>query len=125
MAEDKKANHPAQKGTDIMEGASRATNNRGYEAAAQQLRNSFNPNHVREIDTAAYQFCPQHVFKRNEDGSLKIVYFAGEHVSNVDLALIEKLMKDTKAQEEGIKVLEDAGYVTTAEEPEVEAKVLA
>lgn len=125
------------RGADIMEGAGRARNNRDYAAAANNLKNSFNPKVVKELDTAAYEFCDHHVFKavkvldregketNEKTGEISIIYYAGEHVSNVDLALIAKLEEDTETQKTGNDNLEKAGYITKAEEPDTDAQVLS
>lgn len=124
-------NKQPARGADIMEGAARAKNNRDYTEAVGQLKNSFNPKSVRELDSAAYEFCDHHVFKAvtndkgEKTGQIIIVYYAGEHCSNIDLAFIAELEKDTATQEQGKKGLEKAGYIVTAEEPDTEAKVLS
>lgn len=119
------------RGADIMEGAGRARNNRDYADAANKLKNSYNPKATREMDSAAYEFLDHHVFSYVKDGkgkntdAIQIIYFAGEHVSNIDLALIRECENDTELQDKGNKSLESAGYMTKAEEPDTDAQVLS
>ena len=112
-------------GAHVIENAATVVGNKEFAKAKEKLDKTFDAKRPRVVDAIADDFLAHHVFSRDEEtGSIKLIFPAGCYVSRIEKDLINKLMEDKELQAEGNKMYEDSGFITEAEEPLVEAKVL-